>query len=162
VGGTGFVLGLAGAAAALAAARVPAQPPGLGADVEIVAVAPKSLALKPVGPLLSATGLSAGGAAAEDTTTLMNPTARTQRVRVRARPSSRALDRALMIEVRLDGRSLYSGPLGGLRRRPPGSGELASGDGLPLRIRVWIAPGATGWRGRIEDVNLALDAVPVP
>jgi hypothetical protein len=158
----GFVLGLAGAAAVLAAARVPAQPRDLGADVELAPVVPKALTLKPQGPLLSATGLRAGAGGATDTATLMNPTPRTQRVRLRARPSTRALDRSLRIEVKLDGATLYSGPLGGLRRPSATSLALASGDGLPLKLRVWIPPGATGWRGRIEDVNLAFDAVPVP
>jgi hypothetical protein len=155
----GFVLGLAGTAAVLLAARVPAQPHGLGLDLTVVPAPTSKLTLRPGGPILTAIGLRAGGGSA-GRVTLINPASRTQLVRVRALPSSHDLDRALMVEVRLDGRRLYSGRLGGLRggTRP---GAIQSGDGLPLRVRVWLPPSATGWRGHIEDLTLSFDSAPV-
>ena len=159
----GFALGLIAAVAVVGAARVPAQPRDLGLDLTIVPVPTKELTIKPSGPLLTAPGMRTGGRHAEATgrLTLINPTTRTQRVRLRAMPSSHALDRALMVEVTIAGTPLYRGPLGGLRRPTAASTDLASGDGHPLVVHVWLPPGATGWSGQIEDVNLAFDAAPV-
>src|SRR5215212_9537505 len=126
----GFALGLVGAAAGLLAARVPAAPPGLGFDLTVVPTAPKTLTLRPPGPLLTAPGLRAGGKDAEGGVTVLNPTARTQRVRVTAMPSSRGIDQTLMVELTADGRALYRGPLGGLREPPGDPLVLQSGDGV--------------------------------
>jgi hypothetical protein len=159
----GFALGLTGAAAVVVAARVPPQPRDLGLDLTIVAVPTKALTIKPGDPLLTAPGMRAGGAHADATgrLTVINPTAGTRRLRLRAMPSSHALDRALMVEVTIAGTPLYRGPLGGLRRASAASTDLASGDGRTLRVHVWLPPEASGWRGRIEDVNLAFDSAPV-
>ena len=158
---TGFVLGLAGAMAMLLAAHVPAAPRALGLDLTI-APAPtgKTLTLRPADQLLAVSGLEPGRVASAHTL-VMNPTPRTRRVAMRIMPSSGALDHALMVEATLDGRRLYRGPLGGLRRPTPPF-ELQSGDGLELRLRVWLPPEATGWRGHIEDLTLDFDSAATP
>jgi hypothetical protein len=158
----GFALGLAASAALVTAARLPAQPRALGLDLTVVAEQATGLTLKPGGILLNAAGLRAGGSrsAATGRSTLINPTARTERVRVRAIPSSRALDSALQIEVRLAGVPLYRGPLGGLRGGSARVVPLQSGDGRPLVVHVWLPAGASGWRGRIEDLDLSFETTP--
>ena len=155
----GFVLGLTVAAGVLVAARVPAGPHGLGLDLTVVPAPTSKLTLRPGGPILTATGLRPGGGSA-GRLTLVNPASRTQLVRVTALPSSHDLDLALMIEVTLDGRRLYSGPLGGLRG-PTRPAAIQSGDGLPLQVRVWLPPSAAGWRGHTEDLTLSFDSAPV-
>lgn len=157
----GFVLGLAVAAAGLLAARVPAHPSGLGLDLTVVPSAPDALTLRPPGPLVSAAGMRAGGTGAEGGVTVLNPTARSERVRIRALPSSRAIDRALMVELKAGGRVLYRGRLGGLRRPPDERLVLATGDGFELHAHFWLPPDADGWRGHIEDITLAFDAAAV-
>jgi hypothetical protein len=159
----GFAVGLMAAAAVVVGARVPPQPRDLGLDLTIVPVPAKALTIRPGGPLLTAPGMRAGGAHADATgrLTVINPTAGTRRVRLHAMPSSHALDRALMVEVTIAGKPLYRGPLGGLRRATKASTDLASGDGRTLRVHAWLPPEASGWRGRIEDVNLAFDSAPV-
>jgi hypothetical protein len=133
---------------------------GLGFDLTVVPTAPKTLTLRPPGPLLTAPGIRPGGKPADGGVTVLNPTARTQRVRVRAVPSSKGIDGLLMVELTADGRALYRGPLGGLRE-PPGNGlVLQSGDGVEMRLHAWLRPGARGWSGQIEDLTLAFDAVP--
>jgi len=156
----GFVLGLGVAATALLVARVPAHPPGLGLDLTVVPSAPETLTLRPPGPLLTAPGMRAGGKGAEGGVTVVNPTARTERVRIRALPSSRAIDRSLLVELKAGERVVYSGPLGGLREPVPDAPVLESGDGFELHARFWLPPRATGWRGHIEDLTLTFDAVP--
>jgi hypothetical protein len=156
----GFALGLVAAAAGLLAARVPAEPPGLGLDLTVVPAAPKTLTLRPPGPLLTAPGMQAGGKGAGGSVTVLNPTAGTERVRVRALPSSRAVDRALMVELTAAGRPIYRGPLGGLRNPPGEPIVLQTGDGVAVRLHVWLPAGTRGWRGHIEDIDLAFDSVP--
>jgi hypothetical protein len=156
----GFALGLAAAAGGLLAARVPAAPPGLGFDLTVVPTAPKTLTLRPPGPLLTAPGLRAGGKPGEGGVTVLNPTARPEQVRVRAVPSSKGIDNVLMVELTADGRAIYRGPLGGLREPPGPPLVLESGDGVEVRLRAWLPSGARGWRGQIEDLTLTFDAAP--
>ena len=160
----GFACGLATVAAVVLAARVPAQQHDLGLDLTVIPAPPTTLALKPTNPLISASGMRAGtpSGSADGHAMLINPASRTQRVRLRALPSSTAIDRSLEIDVKLDGKSVYSGPLGGMRKPTPGSVVLQSGDGVPLRIAVHLRDRSTGWRGRIEDVNLAFEVSEVP
>jgi hypothetical protein len=105
--------------------------------------------------------MRAGGEPADGSVTVLNPTARSRLVRVRALPSSHGIDRALMVELTADGRPVYRGPLGGLRNPAGRPLLLQSGDGVRVRARLWLPAGAHRWRGHIEDLNLAFDAVPV-
>ena len=150
---TGFTLGLAGALAVVLAAHVPAAPRGLGLDLTI-APAPtgKTLTLRPADQLLTVAGMQPGRVASGHTL-VMNPTPATRHVTMRIISSNHSLDRALMVEATLDGKRLYRGFLGGLRE-PTGSFDIESGDGPELRLRVWLSPDATGWRGHIEDLTL--------
>src|SRR3954451_18006099 len=134
-------------------ASVPAAPRGLGLDLTI-APAPtgKTLTLRPADQLLTVAGMQPGRVASGHTL-VMNPTPAKRRVKMRMLSSSHALDRALMVEATLDGRRLYRGALGGLRT-PTHAFEIESGDGPELRLRVWLPPDATGWRGHIEDLTL--------
>jgi hypothetical protein len=154
---SGFALGLAGVLALVLAAHVPAAPRGLGLDLTI-APAPtgKMLTLRPADQLLTVAGMQPGRVASAHTL-LMNPTPDTRHVTMRVLASSHALDRALMVEATLDGRRLYRGPLGGLRT-PTHPFDIESGDGPELRLRVWLPPDATGWRGHIEDLTLEFES----
>lgn len=160
----GFACGVATVAAVLAAARVPAQPHDLGLDLSVVPAPPTTLTVKPPGPLITVAGMRAGAGSgdARASATLINPASHPQRVRLRALPSSHALDRSLQVELTLDGRQLYDGDLGGLRRPTRRSLVLQTGGGVPLNVRIRLPAGARGWRGHIEDVDLAFDAVPEP
>jgi hypothetical protein len=76
-------------------------------------------------------------------------------VRLRARPSSRELDRGLRVEVRARGsRVLFAGPLRGLRRwsRPFAIPRGASRE-LVVHVRA-----ASGGRGGATDVAVELRA----
>jgi hypothetical protein len=163
IGRAGFACGLATVAAVMVAARVPDQPHDLGLDLSVVPAPSTALTVKPSGPLVTIAGMRAGerSGGGSGNATLINPTSETQRIRLRAIPSSHALDRALSVEITVAGRRLYSGSLGGLRGATRASVDLPSGNGIPLHARVWLAAGARGWRGRIEDVDLAFDASPV-
>jgi hypothetical protein len=158
----GFACGVVAVASVLAAARVPAQPHGLGLDLSVVPAPISTLTVKPPGPLITRAGMRAGRRSGEAhaSATLINPASRAQRIRLRALPSSHALDRSLQVELTLDGKRLYSGPLGGLRQATRSSIVLQAGGGVPLQVSVRLPAGAVGWRGRIEDVDLAFDATP--
>lgn len=147
-------------AAGLLAARVPAHPSGLGLDLTVAATAPKTLTLRPPGPLLALPGMRAGGEAAEGGVTVVNPTESTERVSVRLLNPSRDAARALMVELSADDAPVYRGPLEGLESPPGRPLVLASGDGFELHARLWLPRGANGWRGHIEDLTLAFDTTP--
>ncbi len=149
-------------AVALLAARVPAAPHGLGLDLTVVATAPDTVTLRPPGPLFTASGMRAGGAAAHGSVTVLNPTEHVERVRLRALLASDALDNALMVDVSAAGQRLYRGPLGGLRHSPTRGLELGSGDGFVMRLGAWVPAGAQGWRGHIEDLTLSVQPDPEP
>lgn len=160
----GFACGLATVAAVVFAARVPAQQHDLGLDLTVVPAPPTTLTLKPTSPLITASGMRAGtpSGSAVGHAMLINPASHTQRVRLRALPSSTAIDRSLEVDVRLADKRIYHGPLRGMRKATAGSVVLQSGDGVPLRLGVRLREGSSGWRGRIEDVNLAFEVTTVP
>ena len=159
----GFACGVAAVIVALAAARVPAQPRDLGLDLSIAAAPSATLTVKPLRPLIVVAGMRAGGrrSVASGRATVVNPSAQAQRVRVRALPSTHALDRSLQVHLTLAGKPLYHGPVGGLRTPTRESIVLLSGNSAPLRLRVALSSRASHWRGRIEDVDLAFDVEPV-
>jgi hypothetical protein len=159
----GFACGIVAVGAMLAAARVPAQPNGLGLDLSVVPAPSATLTIKPLRPLIVASGMRAGGRRSQATgsTTIINPSQQAQRVRVRALPSTHALDNSLQVDVRLAGKPIYHGPVQGLRTATRESIVLLSGNSAPVRVHVALPDGASGWRGRIEDVDLAFDTQPV-
>lgn len=154
----GFLLGFAAMAALLLGTRMPPPPHGLGLDLTVVPAGPERLTLKPAGPVLTASGMKAGGEPASGGISVVNAFDHAQAIRVRALPESHALDTALKVDVTLDGARLYRGPLGGLRRGSERRVRVESGNAAALKMQVWVPAGATGWRGRIEDLNLALES----
>ena len=156
----GFACGVAAVGLVLAAARVPAQPHALGLDLSVAAAPSSALTVKPLRPLIVAQGMRAGGRRSQATghATVINPSQQAQRVRVRALPSTHALDRSLQIDVTLAGKPLYHGTVSGLRTATRDSIVLLSGNSVPLRVHVSLPDGARGWHGRIEDVDIAFDA----
>ena len=159
----GFACGAVAVGAMLAAARVPAQPRDLGLDLRVAPAPSSTLTVKPLKPLIVASGLHPGArrGQASGSATVINPSSRAQRVRVRALPSTHALDHSLQVEVRLAGKLLHRGSVAELRKPTRESLVLTGGNAAPLRVRVRLADGARGWRGRIEDVDLAFDGEPV-
>jgi hypothetical protein len=153
----GLLVGLCLAALAVLSWRVPAQGTPLGADVAFVATPSGELELSPSGRFLSARSLSPGGGSISGELRVRNQTGGALALRPRALPSTRELDRLVVVELSAGPRRLYRGRLGGLRGGSRHRFRLASGASTTLSARAWIAGDAgPGWRGRIADVQLEL------
>jgi hypothetical protein len=131
----GLAIGLVLALAAVLSWRIPGGGAGLGADVSFVAAPPGELTAEPVEAFLSAPGLEPGESAS-GRLRLRNITGGPVALRLRARPSSRDLDRALEVAL-----GSYRGSLGRLRRWTP-AGVLPRGAERVVGVRVRIADGA--------------------
>ena len=111
----GLIAGLCLAATIVYADRLPAEGRVAGAEVTLRTQPPEALAVEPGGvPFLRARELRPG-ASARGTLRIRNLLARPVRVSVRARATSRDLDRALRVELRVAGRRRFSSTLGALR-----------------------------------------------
>jgi hypothetical protein len=153
----GLLVGLGLAALAVLSWRVPAQGTPLGADLAFVAAPSGEFELSPIGRFLSARSLAPGGSAASGELRVRNQTGATLALRPGAVPSTRELDRLVMVDLSVRGRPLYRGRLGGLRGGGRNRFRLASGATTTLSARAWIPGDAgPGWRGRIVDVQLEL------
>jgi len=155
----GLLLGLGLAALAVLSWRVPAQGGPLGADLSFVATGSGELELSPADRFLSARSLTPGAGAAEGQLLARNQTGGLLELTPRALPSTRELDRLVMVELSAKGRPIYRGRLGGLRRGSRDPVRLASGASASLSVRAWIPrDSGAGWRGRIVDVQLDLSS----
>jgi hypothetical protein len=153
----GLLVGLGLAALAVLSWRVPAQGTPLGADLAFVAAPSGELDLSPGGRFLSARSLSPGAHPASGELRVRNQTGGALALRPRALPSTRELDRLVMVDLSVGPRRLYRGRLGGLRGDSRHRFRLASGAAATLSAQVWIPSDAgPGWRGRIADVQLEL------
>lgn len=178
----GLVIGLAVAALAVASWRLPAGGEPLGADVA-VAVAPSGeLAVSPNGRIVNAHGLkpSRPSDGEHGSVSVRNQTSRRLAVRVRGLPSSRQLDNSLFLDIRASGRSVFCGPLRGLRTWSRRSLLLRPGASRSVEVLAWIprlaqdcyrgrlvplsaiaASSPRAYAGGIEDISLEFQSKPV-
>jgi hypothetical protein len=160
--GLGVVLGVSLAAVALIAWRVPGGEGTLGADVRVETLQTGEVGVAPLHPFLTAPSLMPGSQAS-GSVTLRNQTGSPLAVRLRARPSSRDLDRILRVQVRAGGRPLYDGGLGGLRASGTLPLRLAPAASVRVGVRAWLPGGLrTGFKGRIVAVTLDVDSRRAP
>jgi hypothetical protein len=153
-GRLGLAVGLLLALAAVWSWQIGGGPGALGTDARFTAVPPGELTVEPA-EFLSARSLAPGEEARGDLR-VRNIAGAPLTVRLRARPSSRELDRGLWVEVRAVGargaEPLFAGPLGRLRRatRP-----FAIPAGA-VRELGWEARAAPGGSGGTADVAVEL------
>ena len=160
----GFLAGLALAALALTAWRVPAGARRLGADLQLSASPSGELAVAPSGVFVATTNLepdNVGGGAVEGRLKVKNQTGTTLNVKPHALPSTADLDRLVELTLDVDGVELYRGPLGELRGGPHRPARLVPGQSAILVARAQLRP-ATGedHRGRSADVPFQLRVEP--
>ena len=162
--GVGLLLGLSLAATAVAHSRIPAGTGTLGTDVLIATEPTGELTVDPSGPFVSATGLRPGAEADAPRCEvhIYNQSPVPLQVHVRGLPSRTDMDQLLWVSVVAGGRTLFHGPLGGLRSWTRQSYTLPSGRGTDVAVHTWIpASAGSGWAGRITTVDLQFDSVPV-
>jgi hypothetical protein len=146
----GLIAGFCLAAVIVYAGRLPAEGRVAGAEVTMRTQPPAALAVDPAGvPFLHVRDLRPG-ASERATLRIRNLLARPVRVTVRARSTSRDLDRALHVELRVAGRHRFSGTLGDLRASSSAF-PLAAFERAVVALRVASRPGAAG---RSADVEL--------
>lgn len=157
--GLGLNAGLVLVALALIAWHVPQGRGRLGVDLTFLAGPTGELGVTPTGPVLRATGLQPGAAGASGAITVRNQTPRTLSIRLRARPSSAALDGALWTRVTVEHRALLDAPLA---RLSSGASTflLAPGRRAKLRLDAWLPASSIRSGGAILDVPLELTSRP--
>ena len=155
----GVALGLGVALAAVLSWRIPASSQSLGAELRFVPAATGEVSISPDGPLLTARGLAPGDSAGRRFR-LENVAGRPLRVRLRALPSQRALDRALQVELTAAGRRIYAGRLGELRSFASGGAlNLPRKGSVEVEMRARLDRGAgPDHEGQIVDVTMELQA----
>ncbi|HEV7846436.1 MAG TPA: hypothetical protein VGO83_09290 [Thermoleophilaceae bacterium] len=159
LGALAFLAGLALAAFLVLGWRLAPGPGELGLELRLVVNSTGELGVSPAGQLAVGRGLrprtDRDGLDAQ--TTVRNQTADPLRVTVRGRPSSRDLDRALVVTVRMAGRPLFDGPLAGLRAFSRRGASLAPGERAQLSVSVRLpAHAQSGYQARVEDLTLEL------
>jgi len=140
-----LALGLAG--------RVPATPPQRGLTVSVVTGMAARLEVSPVGAVVQARDLRAPDSAL-GRVTLTNVTRRPIAVRLRALPSTRELDDAVRVSVRVGGVPVRSTTLGRMRADTAPI-RLEPHLPTPVSIRLWLTPGAA-YAGHTLDIVLEL------
>jgi hypothetical protein len=151
----GLAAGLIASVVALAGWRTPHGGGSLGLELAMTYQPSAQLELSPPGRVLSGSSMQPGESVAGELRA-RNLTGVTLPVHVRALPSIADLDRALLVRVEADGRSLYDGPLGGLRTATRRAVRLRSGATTTVRVTAELPIGAAGWQGRILKVALEL------
>lgn len=156
-GAAGLAVGVAVVLLLVSGWRVAGGDGRLGADLFFSVGPTGELAVTPSGPFLRATGLLPGQRADADLR-LRNQTGSAIAVSLRALPERRDLDGLLLVTVRTQGRTLFSGQLGRLRAwsRPfrigaGGHATLEFAASLPSDLDV-------GYQGRIASVPFELRA----
>ena len=157
----GLAAGLIASVVAVAGWRTPPHHGALGLELAVTVQPSAQLELAPAGRVLTGSAMKPGDAAS-GRLAARNITGVPLNLRVRALPSIADLDQTLLVHVDAGGRTLYDGPLGGLRNASQGSVRLASGSTAALHVTAAL-PGTAGdaWRGRIEKVVLEPVATPV-
>jgi hypothetical protein len=145
----GLAVGLLLALGAVLSWRIPAGNGAVGAVVRFEAAPPGELTVAPAGTFLTLRGSSGRG-----TLALRNVAGKRVSVALRARPSSRALDR--LLRVRIGGHRPRS--LRQLRRWTRAI-VLQPGQGSHLRVRAWLPARVGQWAaGALVDVTFELRA----
>jgi|GEM_PF-3435418 len=156
--GLGVVCGLVAFALALQSWIVTSTGAALGTDLAIAAVAPGELELTTTGPILQTTGMQPGDALAHGTLRLRNITGAPVRVRIRALPSSRALDDALALRTITRGRPFARGSAGALRDWSMRHLTIGVRQTASIKVQAWLRRPA---QGLVADITLEFDADPV-
>lgn len=154
----GAAIGLGLVAALIVAAR-PAGGHGgvLPASLRFTATLDGAVAAEPAAPKpLLASGPMRPGSHAQGNFTLRNQTGDTLAVRLRAKPSSTALDGTAQVRLESRGVVLSEGTLQALRQGTAEAVKLGPGAAAPVHVVAWIpAEVETGYEGR--DVAVALE-----
>jgi hypothetical protein len=154
----GAAIGLGLVAALIVAAR-PAGGHGgvLPASLRFTASLDGAVAAEPAAPQpLLASGPMRPGSHARGAFTLRNQTGETLAVRLRAKPSSTALDGTAQVRLESRGVVLSEGTLQALRQGTTEALKLKPGAAAPVHVVAWIpAEVETGYEGR--DVAVALE-----
>lgn len=156
----GAAIGLGLVAALIVMAR-PAGGHGgvLPASLRFTAALDGAVAAEPAAPKpLLASGPMRPGSHAEGALTLRNQTGETLAVRLRAKPSSTALDGTAHVRFLARGVVLADGTLQALRQGSAKAVRLSPGGAADVRVVAWIpADVETGYEGR--NVAVALEPV---
>jgi hypothetical protein len=149
----GLALGLVLALGAVLSWRIPSGTAALPAQARFTAVAPGELTVAPVGNFMLARGARGDGVL------VLRDIARGPvSVELRARPSTRDLDRLLWVEISDQGRVMFRGRLTRLRRWTP-VGVLRVRELRRLAVRAWLPPAARAQAaGALVDVTVELRA----
>jgi len=161
----GAAIGLGLVAALIIAARPAAGHGGvLPASLRFTAALDGAVAAEPAAPKpLLASGPMRPGTHARGSFTLRNETGEALAVRLRAKPSSTALDGTA--EVRLESRGvvLSEGTLQALQQGTEEAVRLRPGAAAPVQVVAWIpAEVETGYEGRDVAVALEPQEEPLP
>jgi len=159
----GAAIGLGLVAALIVAAR-PAGGHGgvLPASLRFTATLDGAVAAEPAAPKpLLASGPMRPGSHARGGFTLSNQTGETLAVRLRAKPSSTALDGTAQVRLQSRGIVLFEGTLQALRQGTEEALRLQPGGAARVAVVAWIpAEVETGYEGR--KVAVALEPVEEP
>ena len=156
-----LVAGLALAGALVSASGVPAGRGALGAELLLNANSVGEVAVDPAGaPFLRARELRRSGPRATGSFVATNQTSARLSVRLRSRPESRELDRALAVRVTAGGRVLFQGPMGALRRWSPRAASLPVQGRVRIRFEVAVPRSARNWQNRMAESTIELRAEP--
>jgi len=153
----GFAAGVSGVALLLPGWTVRGGADRPGAHITLAPQRSSDLDVQPVAAPLARKLLvpSVRAAGVGGVLSARNATADWLQVTLRASTETRALDPLLRLRVRSHGRTVFSGPLGSLRRGAP-LGTLPSGATLPVHVQAWLAPDAgAGYAGRREQIALS-------
>jgi hypothetical protein len=156
----GAAIGLGLVAALIVAARPAAGHGGvLPASLRFTAALDGAVAAEPAAPKpLLVSGPMRPGSHAQGDFTLRNQTGETLAVRLRAKPSSTALDGTAQVRLESRGAVLSEGTLQALRQGSAEALRLRPGAAAPVHVVAWIpAAVETGYEGR--DVAVALEPV---
>jgi hypothetical protein len=142
--GAGLLAGLClVAVVALQAWRVPASARSAGVEVDLRAVPSGEVGVEPGGPVLTRRALTPGGPAARGRVRLTNRTAGVLDARPLVSGGDQALDQLVELELKVAGRVVYRGSLGGLRRGVSTPVPLQRGGSATVAVSARV-PAAAG------------------
>lgn len=134
----------------------------LPASLRVTASQDGAISITPAAPepVLEDARLRPGGHARGELL-LRNQTGERLAVRLRAEPSSTALDGILRVRIEAGGEEVFDSTLQALRQGTAGPIRIGPGEAVEARVSAWIpAIEATGYEGRDVDVLLAPEEGP--